>query len=227
MRSVTLTGWGQPHDALSVIAPGATHIDYTRHDTVEAALEAIADQGKHAELVIGWSLGGQLAVRAIAAGMLMPRKLVLIGAPFQFVKSPQLALGMPRDAYEKFCENYAKNPERTLDKAWELVVKDDRREAQIRLHLEAHDKSQMLASDWLKWLTLLDGFSCEHLPFAHFPPTLLVHGEKDVVVDAKQAEFFAKAIRASRIDLWADCGHAPHWHDSDRLRQLIGVHVNV
>ena len=65
MRTLCLSGWGQPADALASIAPDATHLGYTHHDNVADVLSAIAKEAARYDRIIGWSLGGQLAVRAV------------------------------------------------------------------------------------------------------------------------------------------------------------------
>lgn len=215
--TVTLSGWGQPHDALHVIAPDAQHVDYAQYHSVEEALAAIPQ----ADTVIGWSLGGQLAVRAVAAGLIKPKKLVLIAAPFQFVKTDMQSLGMGRDTYFKFYDNFARNALRTLHKAWELVHLGDTMSHYIRDHMEQHDKHMVLAGNWLRWLELLDGYSCEGLDFSRFPQTLLIHGEKDMVVDVAQSRHFASVLPRAELKLLPDAGHAPHWHDTDTIKQWI------
>jgi pimeloyl-ACP methyl ester carboxylesterase len=227
MRVLTLSGWGQPHDALGVLAPGATHVDYARCAGVEEALAELAEEGRGHDVVIGWSLGGQLAVRAVAAGMLRPAALVLIAAPFRFVATPQQPIGMKRDLYDKFRANYARHSERTLEKAWELVVKDDGRAEQVRAHLGKQDRLAVLEKDWLGWFDRLDGFGCEELPMEHFPSTLLIHGERDVVVNVEQSRCFAAALPQARLEILSQCGHAPHWHDSEYVQRLIEEHGHV
>ena len=187
----------------------------------------MADTGRGYDAVIGWSLGGQLAARALAAGMLAPKKLVLIATPFQFVEMEKNGLGMKRDTFNTFFDNYMKHPMRALHKAWELIVHDDRHAPFIRENLQAFSKQGVLANDWLKWLGMIDGFSCESLDFRAFPPTLLVHGENDAVVEAEQSRRFAQRIPAARLEIWPDCGHAPHWHDTEKLRRLVGEHLHV
>ncbi|MDE3060947.1 MAG: alpha/beta fold hydrolase [Pseudomonadota bacterium] len=227
MRAMTLSGWGQPHDALKAIAPEATHVEYAHHESVPGALETIARTGESHDLVIGWSLGGQLAVRAIAAGLLTPQRLVLIAAPFQFVEQPERRLGMKRDLYDKFRDNYARNPERTLHKAWELICLDDNRADDVRARLQAQDKTQVLAKDWLRWLDMLDGFSCGDLDFGRFPPTLLIHGDRDAVVAAGQAQHFADRLAQPTVALMENAGHAPHWHNGEAVRRLIAGYAHV
>jgi pimeloyl-ACP methyl ester carboxylesterase len=228
MRTVTLSGWGQAHDALSVLEPHALHIDYAHAANAGEAMKMIAHLAHDAERVIGWSLGGQLAVRAIAGGFIKPKQLVLIATPYQFVQTHHDDTGMKRDEYDKFHDNYMKDPERTLTKSWKLISHEDMRKDYIELHLDELDRDEVLKKDWLRWLRLLEGYSCNVLDFEHMPPTLVVHGKQDVVVDSVQARIFANRLgEAARVSLWENCGHAPHWHDSNRLKKLIVEHANV
>jgi pimeloyl-[acyl-carrier protein] methyl ester esterase len=221
MRTVTLSGWGQPHDALASIIPGSTAIDYAHTANAEEALRMIGSLAQYAERIIGWSLGGQLAVRAVARGVVAPKQLVLLATPYQFVDDG----AMGRETFDKFHANYTANPKRTLDKAWELIHYEDAQAPYIRNQMATLDKDAVLKKDWLRWLNLLDGFSCDKLDFKNFPPTLLVHGMKDKVVAAAQSQRMASRIKHAKLELWKECGHAPHLHDIKRLRQMVESHV--
>jgi pimeloyl-[acyl-carrier protein] methyl ester esterase len=225
MRTLALSGWGQPHDALAAIAPDATHFEYAHHDSAEEAITAIAKAAKNHERIIGWSLGGQLAVRAIAEGLIKPKKLVLIGVPFQFVKNNSLPIGMPAGTYDTFKQNYAANPDRTLRKSWELIAYGDSEEAKIKLQLGKHDRKKILEKNWQRWLEHLNNFSCDTLRFENFPPTLIIQGDQDAIVRYQQAEFFARHLPHSRLHTMPGCGHAPHWHDTQKIQELIENYV--
>jgi pimeloyl-ACP methyl ester carboxylesterase len=224
---ITLSGWGQPHDALSDLLPGSTPLGYAKEASVQTALQRIAQAGAGADLVAGWSLGGQMAVRAIAEKRFRPKALLLIGAAFQFVESQELKLGLKHDQFDKFLGNYERNPERTLTKGWELITKGDDRNEQVRAILAAQDKAEILSADWLTWLRSLEDFTCRNFTLADFPPTLIVHGKGDVVVDCAQSDAFAKAIPHGVLSQWEHTGHAPHWHDPARLRALVEEHLHV
>ncbi|MDX2112619.1 MAG: alpha/beta hydrolase [Alphaproteobacteria bacterium] len=227
MSIATLSGWGQPHDALTKLLPGSHAIDYAASESVEAALAIIGREARGHDALVGWSLGGQLAARAVAEKIIQPKKLVLIAAPYQFVQSPASKLGMPRLTFDQFTSNFSSNPLRTLTKAWDLVGYEDVFSDAIRSQLAAFSKHAVLANNWLSWLSLLDGYSCDALDFDHFPPTLLLHGEADVVVDASQSARFAERLPQATLSLWPGCGHAPHWHDTTRFKQLITEHLNA
>lgn len=221
MKILTLSGWGQPHDTLADIAPNATHFDYAGYNTIAEALTGIAQAAKQHDAVIGWSLGGQLAVRAVAGGLMQPKKLVLIAVPFQFVSGDNSKIGMPRDQFDKFRDNYAKNAPRTLKKAWDLIIIGDNNQENVKNKLEKYDKASVMDKNWLGWLNMLDGFSCNELGFGNFPPVLLLHGEQDSVVKHSQLAEFTRSIPQAKSISFSGSGHAPHWHDTETVKHHI------
>lgn len=228
MRILSLSGWGQPHDALKNIVPDALHLDYAPCKDAEEALAVIAEAGRECDMVIGWSLGAQLALRAIAQGRIRPAKLVLIAPPYQFVENTKLPMGMKRDMHEKFYHNYKTNPERTLTKAWELIIKDDEQEDRVRAHLSQHDKQALIAHDWQLWLDELERFSCDTLPLDMIPSsTLIVHGNNDLIIGVEQSRYLKGKLPRAMLIEFLGCGHAPHWHDPDTLVSLIKEHADV
>lgn len=221
MKTVTVSGWGQPYDSLRVIAPEAHHIDYVHLNSLDAALEKIAKEAAGADIAIGWSLGGKLLSHAISRGMIAPKRLILLGVPFQFVQSERLMLGLPRDTYEIFCANYLSNPRRTLRKGWDLIAYKDVNEVQVQEALAQYDIKMEMDRGWGKWLDILSDFTCHALEFEHFPPTLIVHGNRDEVVWPEQARHFEKQLPKSQLEIWDGCAHAPHWHNPQALCALI------
>lgn len=220
MKTVTLTGWGQPHDALKAIAPAARHIDYAAEETVEKALARIGDEAYGADIIIGWSMGGQMALRAIAQGMIAPRRLVLIATPYQFVKHDARALGMGRDTFAQYRQNYARNPERTLHKSYLLIAHQDMHADRVQGYLHGH-KKQIGGYNWLYWLDTLAAYSCDALDLSILPPTLLIHGNNDVVVEPLQSAAFKERIPQAELRQYSNCGHAPHWHNHEDVRAQI------
>jgi len=219
--AIALSGWGQPHDALRAVLPEATHMAYAHCESACHALEQVRARAEACRLAVGWSLGGQLLVRATAAGMIRPDRLVLIATPYQFVRREQAGIGMPPDLFTLFYDNYAADPQRTLTKAWATLVKGDRYAAQVRRVLEATDRQILTRLPWLSWLSELQRFSCDGLHMADFPRTLLIHGSEDAVVYPAQSLMIKQAIPHAELLIIDGCGHAPHWHDSEKIRQAI------
>ena len=83
MKTLLLSGWTQPTDALAHLVDDAVVFDYSDYPNPDAAIEALKKiKPRH---VVAWSMGGQLALRAIAAGAITPTHLTLIAAPMKFV----------------------------------------------------------------------------------------------------------------------------------------------
>jgi pimeloyl-ACP methyl ester carboxylesterase len=209
MSVVALSGWGQPFDALREIAPQAAHVDYARASSVEKALDTLA--GYAPRCVIGWSLGGQMAVRAIIKGIWKPERLVLIAAPFRLKKNLTMA---------KFRENFLKNPERALSKGYALIAHEDTRGEHVRQYLEEARK-RLPAHDWLYWLEALSMHNFEVEDLKRFPQTTLLHGDRDAVIGLDQSKAFQQALPGAALHVFKGCGHAPHWHDAERVRGLL------
>lgn len=217
---LALTGWGHPYDALKGVAPNARHLEYTHVASLDAALASLEQAAKNVHTVVGWSMGGQLAAYAIARKIIAPKKLVLIAAPYHFVALRGQSLGLKPDIYAQFAQNLKQKPERTFEKAYALVHHGDTRAAQVQ-HALADSHARRPSHDWEYWFGALKEVDFDTLDFSHFPKTHLVHGKADVVVDAKQSEYFAIRVPRAKVHLLDGCGHAPHWHDAKKVQAII------
>lgn len=217
MSTLILSGWTQPVDALSHIAPGPLTFDYSDYANAEAAIEALSRlEPTH---VIGWSMGGQLALRAIAAGALDSKHLTLIAAPHRFVGEN----GMGAETFRLFRESYAADPARTKMRFHGLIAKGDRAFRQIMELLGHHPKVEEVAR-WMPWLDDLAAHELNTTALANLPPTLIIHGMNDQIVPHAQGEQLARLLPNAQLNSWAEVGHAPHLHDAARLRAEIATH---
>ncbi len=210
-------GWAQPADGLQALAADSRSIDYAAHATPEALWRALPSEAP--DMLIGWSLGGQLAVRAVLEAGIRPRALVLIGTPWRFVSGPDWPHGMGRSTYELFVQNYTTQPERTARRFAHLVAQGDARAAEILQEQSAHLAEMADHARWLPWLRALDAWSPPARP--DLPPTLLVQGANDGIVPPAQAAQWREALPQAEVMQWEGCGHAPHLHNPARLRAAV------
>ncbi len=218
MNTLTLSGWTQPSDALARRMPGSTWFDYSDYPSAEASFEGL-QQFADMPYIVGWSMGGQLALRAIAAGILKPRHLTLIASPWQFVSD----YGMGGRTFELFRDTYAKDAAAHKERFHALIAKGDKHEQRILGELEHHEDVENTAR-WLPWLQELASYSFDKDKHLYLPPTLLIQGENDTIVRLPQALKFQKELPQITLSRWADTGHAPHISDPQRLRQEIETH---
>lgn len=220
MNTVLLSGWTQPSDALAHLEQGATLFDYSDYPDVDSAVAAL--RALNPARIIGWSLGGQLALRAIAIGALSPRHLTVIAAPLQFI-GDEKRKGMDPTTYQLFRESYAKDPVRTMARFHALLAKGDSAAKHVMVRLSHHSQAANTAR-WLPWLDALAAARLDVSTLASAPPTLIIHGMNDAIVPVAQSEALADALPEVTLAIWADAGHAPHVHDGPRLVAAIAAH---
>jgi pimeloyl-[acyl-carrier protein] methyl ester esterase len=220
MSMLALSGWAQPADALqNALDLDAQAFDFSDYESPEASFAGLKKY-TDAEHVIGWSTGGYLALRAIAAGVLKPKKLTLIAAPYQFVSDEHFRDGMDPLTHQLFRESYGKDPARTKQRFHALIAKGDTHARRITEELQHHVEVDK-AARWLPWLDALGEASLRNVDLSAVPPTTIIHGAKDVIVPFAQGEILSRHLRHARLERWEDAGHAPHLHDKERLRGLL------
>jgi pimeloyl-ACP methyl ester carboxylesterase len=220
-KIVAFSGWGQAHDALANVTPAGTiHIDYSKFPNTGALFAFVKDLDP--DVVIGWSLGGQLSLRAISEGLFKPRSLVLLATPYQFVASKDIKCAMDRDTFNIFHANFKHDPVKIIKRFITLISLNDSHIHEILSTLRKNIETEG-AERWLYWLEELERFSCNLLDFSQMPKTYSIHGRDDTIVDITQTGLFKPLIADYRLEVFDTCGHAPHLHDEVKVRDIIST----
>ncbi len=196
--------------------------DYSNLASTESFFAEIKSQNP--EILIGWSLGGQLAVRLIEKKILTPKLLILLAPPFQMIKDERIHAGMSQATFNEFHKNFSQAPNKTLKQFSILTAMNDQNAADIARNLDIRDQN----FEQLKfWLEELSRFSCFDLDFTNMPRTLFIQGAGDMIVHASQANYFSERIKNCRLEIFKNCGHAPHLNDLQRLRKIISEEIDL
>jgi pimeloyl-ACP methyl ester carboxylesterase len=222
-KILCLTGWGQKFDSLEEIFSDkifdpffVASFNYSKLDNVEEFFDKIRDEKP--EIIVGWSLGGQLAIRLIAKKILSPKLLVLFAPPFQMIKDERIQAGMSQKTFLEFYNNFTKAPDKTLKQFAILSAMNDRNAKEIARTLEvSEDNFKQLKF----WLEELERFSCFDIDFSNMPRTLFFQGLGDMIVHESQAGYFRERIKNMRLEFFKNCGHAPHLNDLNKVRKII------
>ena len=182
---------------------------------------------QHAVLV-GWSLGAQVLLKAYAAIASRLAGIVLVGATPRFSAAPHFPYGLPPKEAEGMRLKVRRNLERALDGfqrqlfvAGELDHPQSLETVQALL-AEVPSPSSAAALDGLDAL-----MTAEMLQEAARVtcPTLLVHGDQDPICLPQASAWLAEQMPASRRLLYPGCGHAPFLSRPERfnhdLRQFV------
>jgi len=223
-----LSGWAQKPDSLNLLFDqnqfNLFNFDYSNFANITDFFKGIKEAKLKPEIIIGWSLGGQLACRLIARQFFFPQKLILIAAPFEFVKSARIPAAMPKRSFDEFYANFKNNPNKTLKTFAVLMNIRDKNAAYLADNLDVNEKNH---SNLVSWLEELERFSCFDLNFDSFPRTLIFHGTNDLVVHSSQAEFFKNKIKDSELELINNCGHTPHINFIQELQERIAGFIKI
>jgi pimeloyl-ACP methyl ester carboxylesterase len=222
---LSFAGWAQTPSSLEKPLSSAfpsykiIHFDYSKFSSTEECFDALRNLNIKPKIIAGWSLGGQIAARAIETRIFNPELLILFSTPFEFVKSAKIAAAMPESSFNIFRENFVKNSLQTLEKFSLLMMLGDSKRAKEladNLYLTQENYKNLIF-----WLDELKRFSCHDLDFTNFPKTLIIHGQGDMVVNILQAKIFADKINNSSLKILANCGHCPHISNFPEVQNFI------
>jgi len=220
-KILCLSGWGQKFDSLEQVFSESFFVssfDYLSLSGVEEFFTKIKSQKLNPDILVGWSLGGQLAIRLIERKILQPKLLILLAPPFQMVKDSRIQAGMSKATFEEFYQNFSAAPTQALKQFAILAAMNDQNAREIARSLDVGEKNFEQMKNWLKEL---EKFSCFNVDFKNMPRTLYFHGAGDMIVHSSQAEYFRERIKNLRLEIFKNCGHAPHLRDPERLKQII------
>jgi pimeloyl-[acyl-carrier protein] methyl ester esterase len=228
-KIICLSGWGQKFDSLESIFDSIffakteiSSFNYSQLSSLEEFFSKIS-QEKSPDILIGWSLGGQLAIRAIEKNILKPKLLILLAPPFQMVKDVRIQAGMAKNTFDEFYNNFAKAPSKTLKQFAILTAMNDKNASEIAKNLDINDGNFQQLKFWLEEL---ERFSCFDVNFETMPKTLYFHGAGDMIVHASQSKYFQERIKNFHLEIFKNCGHAPHLNNLEKLREIILQEIN-
>lgn len=226
MRILTLSGWGQSPNTLSDICPNGANLhqcDYSDYADYEALSKALREENY--DVVMGWSLGGHLALRLLGEGVIHSRSAVSLCAPHQFIRDDAQPYGMEPWLFDQFYENYVSDPERTAERFSGLIAKGDTRMKEVMRQMVPHT-SVNDAKQWSPWLKFLgeSSLAAEHMQ--HVPRTLLIQGDEDTLVQPQQSEWLLKHLENAELFSIKGCAHAPSLHDTVAVRDAIKTFID-
>jgi pimeloyl-ACP methyl ester carboxylesterase len=222
-KILCISGWGQKPDSLEFIFNNEKFADFKVESLDYSCFGDVSSlfceaKKYNPEIVAGWSLGGQLALRLIEAEILRPRSLILIAPPFQMVKDEKIAAAMAKNTFDEFYNNFKNAPDSTLKQFAILMAMNDKHSKEIAKTLDVSDENH---DNFVFWLEELERFSFFDFDFSKTPRTLFFQGAGDMIVHESQMRYFQERIADFKAILFKNCGHAPHLSDLARLRDEI------
>lgn len=222
-------GWGQHggvwRDLLAQLAPrlpdlSACNLELPGHGAAPPAdfdLDALVDAYAAAAparcVLVGWSLGGMLALRWAQRHPQQIAKLVLFSTTPCFGARADWPHGSSAEVQQAFAAQVAAAPERALQRFSDLQAEGEADVRGVRRALRvclAETAPPLLASllAGLKFLadTDLRAALQEEPPRQ---PVLLIHGEGDTITPFGAGRHLAETLPQAQLLALPQCGHAP------------------
>jgi len=197
-----LPGHGASEPALSYTLPGliADLDDWRAHLGIDRCA------------LLGWSLGGQLALHWASSGMMTVEKLLLVATTPRFVAAPDWLAGLP--------ETQVRAMERQLRRAYELTMSDffarmfngealPRERYRQIIRFAVRSGQLPAATDVLACLDLLRNTDLRSDLAGIDLPTLVHYGALDEITLPAAGRILAERLPHGEGVCWSNVGHAP------------------
>jgi len=189
----------------------------------EQQLELLLEPVPEGATLLGWSLGGQWALRAAAAAPKRIRRLVLVCTTPRFVQSPDWPHGLPPAVLAEFAARLKGQYRQTLRDFLELQVRGSSNAEAVRATLLQalliHGEAQPEALE--AGLQLLAIQDLRQLATTINVPTLLISGARDRVTPPAAAAALAQMLPDCRLLELARAAHVPFLsHPAEFLEAL-------
>jgi len=174
-------------------------------------LAGLAAALPRAATLVGWSLGGQLALQLAAQPALAVRRLVLIASSPRFVQAPDWPAGLTPATLQSFAAQLERDAPRTIADFLELQVRGSLDAAMVRTRLQlALQQHGAARTEALRaGLELLEHNDLRELARRVDLPALLIAGQYDRVTPPQAAQALARLLPAARLLQIPRAGHAP------------------
>jgi len=237
---VLLHGWGLHGGIFDALAAAltATHrvtrLDLPGHghspfeppfEDLDSLASLVADSLPAACTLVGWSLGGLVALRLAAMRTPQVRRLVLVATTPRFVAGPDWSHGLASEVVEEFALELARDHRAVLDRFLALQARgDERQRALIReLRLLVHQREAPRPAALAAGLDVLREADLRVETRHVRAPTLVIGGAYDRLTPPAAGRYLAEHVPSARHVLMPRASHAPFLSHPDGFLHALGA----
>ena len=211
-------------DVRALDLPGHGGRDALPHNTLQSWADDLAQQLPQGAMLLGWSLGGQVAMRAALDHPHRITRLVLLSSTPRFVMAEDWAHGMAATDLQDFGMALMANPQATLLRFLSLQTRGMTGQKALLQQL----RQTLLAAPAAEGEALAAGLAMlrdtdlrQELPRLT-QPTLVLHGALDTLTPAAAGAWLAETLPAAQHLEWDRAAHAPHLSHGEDVAAAIG-----
>jgi malonyl-CoA O-methyltransferase len=232
---VLLHGWGSASQAWQPLIPALQNIanvialdlpgfgasQVIPEFSLDAVVNLIAAQLPARCVLVGWSLGGMLAVQLAVRYPQQVSRLVTLAANAKFVASRDYETAMPLAVNRQFTKSFAVDPQATLKLFSGLLAQGDANERALLKQVRALAEPDKINPNWLQALELLSQLDNREAFAQLAQPGLHLLAEQDVLVPVAAAQALAQLNPQQSVQVIAGAAHALHWSQPELVVQAV------
>jgi malonyl-CoA O-methyltransferase len=211
---------------ISLDLPGFGNAPALPEFTLDAVLEKLATQLPPSCVLVGWSLGGMLAMQMAARLPQQVKAIVTIAANLKFVASSDYPAALAPAINNQFARSFESDPQAALKLFGGLLAQGDAQERQLLKSLRQQLPAQM-NSNWGQALGVLAALDNRDLFINLQQPGMHLLGEKDALVPAAAVETMRQLNPQQQVELLPETAHAIHWSQPElfvkKLRHFLSM----
>ncbi|MDX8381497.1 MAG: alpha/beta fold hydrolase [Ghiorsea sp.] len=238
---IFLHGWGQSaqiwhqqmhnytcfEDASFINLPGhgganeSHQGDWLSHLTEQ--IQHDIDDHNQPSILIGWSLGGQIAL-AIETQLSDLKGLVLISTTPSFRQSCNWSPGCSDEIWQSFSQAALSSTPKIMQRFFQMMMIGDnlsRTELQHMAKESINKETPPTPQALQTGLTLLSSIDLRSNLKKISLPTLIINGAQDVIVPLAAGQYLADHVPNAKIHVFQDCGHAPFLSHHVAFNQVL------
>ncbi|HWV16479.1 MAG TPA: malonyl-ACP O-methyltransferase BioC [Cellvibrio sp.] len=190
-------------------------------DFSAAVVDTLAAQLPDACVLLGWSLGGMLAVQLAARYPEKITQVITLASNAKFVAAEDYPSAMPLATNRQFNAGFAAEPEATRKLFSGLLIQGDSQERALLKKIRPAMAAIAITDNWAQALQLLAALD-NRAAFASLQqPGLHLLGEADVLVPVAAANALTALNNSQDIQILPQAAHALHWSQPEKVVQLI------
>ena len=207
--------FSQHYMTVAVSLEGDSIREHTEH-----LLGIIKKSKSNSVNLVGWSMGGMIAINFVSQHPEYVKKLTLVSTPAKFVATEDYNAGVSQTVMENFIEKFRKSPVRMLANFASLILKnaDFKKEdlSLIKQSSNISNKDKALGN-----LLLLRDCDLRDKLHSITVPTLIMHGKGDMVCPYACADYLHSKIKNSILYTFECAGHIPFVTKHEKFNNLL------
>lgn len=191
--------------------------------TLDEMSNRIAGQIQEKAVLVGWSLGAQVAMRVALSQTEKISRLVLIGATPCFVNREDWQHGVADQVFEQFSMNLAEDYAGTIRRFLSLQAQGSDAVRTVLSELRARLLAQPRPAEGAleAGLDILRGTDLRSEVAQLLVPVTLIHGSGDKLAPFNAARWLTQTIPDSSLHEIRGAGHAPFLSHAEEVAEII------